>query len=268
MRRLLTGARPHVITIAIVAVISVAGIATANQAIRNNTVNTRDIKDNQVNTRDLRNNSLTTRDIRDNQVNTRDLRDGALRGVDVHDGSLGLEKMSPAAIEYAGTASLLDPRAHDQDSDGNGAVDNPAGSVAGHACCISWSQGPTNVEQSTPSSADPIPNVGSGRQWRSVVLDPGSYVVESSGSAEEGGVATAGIASRLFLGGKPLRDGDGYTSYPAGAAAGLPPTVSRTTVIEVGEGSAVDRQLIQRVTSLEGEARFSDNLLIWEVTPR
>jgi hypothetical protein len=81
MRRLLTRARPSVLTIAVVALLPLAGVATANRAIRNNSTNTRDIKDNQVNARDPRNNSLNTRDVRNNQINNaRDVRNGALRG--------------------------------------------------------------------------------------------------------------------------------------------------------------------------------------------
>ncbi len=235
MRKLLGGARPHVLTIAIVAVLSIAGIAAANRSIRDNTINTRDIKDNQVNSKDVRNGSLTTRDIRDNQVNTRDVRDGALRGSDVHDGSLGLEDLSAAAVDYAGTATLFDPRAHDQDSDGNGAVDDPSGTVPGHVCCLSWAQGPALIDPVTAPSSDPIPSLNDGRGWRSVVLDPGAYVIQSTGYAEKAGEATAGVASRLFLGGKPLSDAGGYAFFPA-STSGLPLSVSHTTAIEVGGG--------------------------------
>jgi hypothetical protein len=253
--------------LAAVALISLAGVAMANRSIRDNTVNTRDIKDNQVNTRDVRNGSLTTRDIRDNQVNTRDLRDGAIRGVDIHDGSVELEDLGAGALALAGTATLLDPRAHDQDSDGNGVVDNPQGSIPGHVCCLSWQQGPAEVSESVASSANPIPGPGAGRAWRTVTLDPGAYVLQTTGHAEKPAGATGGIASRLFLGGKPLDDAGGYSSYPA-AEAGLPVSVSHATAFEVGQGPAADRQLTQRVVSLDAPASFSDNLLIWEVTPR
>jgi len=267
MRRLLTRARPSVLTIAVVALLSLAGVATANRAIRNNSINTRDIKDNQVNTRDLRNNSLNTRDVRNNQINTRDVRNGALRGEDVHDGSLSMEDLSPSAVAYAGTAVLFDPRAHDQDSDGNGAVDNPAGTVPGHVCCLPWNQGPSQIDAVSSPSPDPIPNLNAGQQWRSVTLEPGSYVIQSTGYSTESAVATEGVAGRLFLGGRALADGAGYAFFPA-SSSGLPASSSHTTAIEVGDGSAADRQLVQRVASIEGKAEFGDNMLIWEVTPR
>lgn len=266
MRDLLSRARPSLLTITAVAVISLAGIATANRAIRNNSINTRDIKDNQVNTKDLRNNSLTTRDVHNNQINTRDLRDGAIRGVDVHDGSLGIEELTPSAARYAGTANLFDPRSHDQDSDGNGTVDDPGGTVPGHVCCLTWKQGPIVVTDISASSPDPIPTVTSGDYWRSVILDPGAYVIQTTGSALEVDGSTDGVATRLFLGGHPLPDGASYALYPD-TPGGLPVSHTNTTAIEVGAGSPADRQLVQRISSIEGKSRFSDNMLIWEVTP-
>jgi hypothetical protein len=265
--RCLTRARPNLPTIAVVALLSLAGIATANRAIRDNTINSRDIKDNQVNTRDVRNNSLTTRDVRDNQINTRDLRNGAIRGVDVHDGSLSTADLSPAAAAYAGSAVLFDPRAHDQDSDGNGVPDDPKGTVPGHVCCLTWKQGPVEVDDVVPVSADPLPGAASGRNWRSVTLDPGAYVVQTTGYAREAGAATDGVASRLFLGGHALPDGATYPMYPV-SPGGLPVSHSHSTAIEVGEGTPAERKLVQRVTAIEGKAEFSDNMLIWEVTPR
>jgi hypothetical protein len=260
-------ARASVLPLTAVAVISIASVAGANRGIRDNTINTRDIKDNQVNTKDLRNGSLTTRDVHDNQINTRDIRDDALRGADIHDGSIGLGELTPSAMSYAGTATLFDPRAHDQDSDGNGAVDNPTGTVPGQVCCLTWAQGPTEIAEDVPNSADPIPAVGDGRYWRSVVLEPGAYVLQATGSAQKSAGAATGVATRLFLGGKPLADGGGYAAYPA-SEGGLPVSTSRTTAFEVGQGSAADRQLVERVVSLDGDATFGDNLLIWEVTPR
>jgi hypothetical protein len=246
------------------AVLSVAGIATANRAIRDNTINSRDIKNNQVNTRDLRDGSITTRDIRDNQINTRDLRDGALRGADVHDGSLGIEELDPNAVAYAGRSALFDPRSHDQDSDGNGAVDNPEGTVPGHVCCLSWALGPKQIDEVVPPSADPIPTAADGREWRSVTLDPGAYVVQTSGYAQ-GPAPSEGVASRLFLGGKPLAGGYGFR--PASSSA-MPVTQSQTTAFEVAPGAPGERRLTNRIVSIAGVASFADNLLIWEVTPR
>ena len=247
MRTILIRARRNIVAIAAIALLCLAGVATANRAIRDNTINTRDIKN--------------------NQVNTRDLRDGAIRGVDVRDGSLGVNDLSPAVVSYAGTTTLFDPRAHDQDSDGNGAIDDPAGTVAGHVCCLSWKQGPVDVEPVAVAPADPIPGSADGRPWRSVTLDPGSYVLQSTGYALEGSAKTAGVASRLFLGGRQIAD-LGYAFYPATATALPPVSYTHTTTIEVGTGSAGDRLLTQRVASIEGKAAFSDNLLIWEVTPR
>ncbi len=267
MRSLLTRARPKVLTISVVALLSLAGIATANRSIRNNTINTRDIKDNQVNSKDVRNGSLTTRDVHDNQINTRDVRNGAIRGIDVHDGSLSLKDLEPSAAAYAGTATLFDPRAHDQDSDGNGAVDNPEGSVPGHVCCLTWAQGPVQIDEVAGASPTPIPSPGAGRYWRSVVLDPGAYVIQTTGYSQEVDASTEGVASRLFLGGHALPDGATYSFFPD-SPSGLPVSYTRTTAIEVGKGSPPQRQLVQRVVSIAGRAKLSDNMLIWKVTPR
>jgi hypothetical protein len=43
-----------------------------------------------------------------------------------------------------------------------------------------------------------------------VTLEPGSYVIQSTGYSTEGAVATEGVASRLFLGGRALADSAGY----------------------------------------------------------
>ena len=99
-----------------------------------------------------------------------------------------------------------------------------------------------------------------------MALDPGGYVIQSTGYAQEGSAASAGVASRLFLGGRPI-PGIGYAFFPAGASA-LPTSHSHTTAIEVAAGTPAERQLTQRVVSIEGRAMFSDNLLIWEVSPR
>lgn len=260
MRRLLTKTRPTVTGIAVVAVLSLVGTATANRMIRDGSINTRDIKDNQVNTRDLRNNSITTRDIRDNQVNTRDLRDGAIRGVDVHDGSLEPRDLEPATAALLGTATLIDPRAHDQDPGSDGGV-------AGHACCISWTTGPAQVSEVASSAANPIPGAGSGQAWRSVVLEPGAYVLQSTAYADKGEAGAEGVATRLFLGGSPLIDGGGYSFVPV-SSSGLPEARSTSTAIEVPAGSPAQRQLVERAISLGNSVKLADNFLIWKVTPR
>lgn len=250
MRSLLRRARPGIVGIALVAVLSIAGIATANRSIRDNTINTRDIKDNQVNTKDLRNGSITTRDLRDNQVNTRDLRDGSIRGVDVHDGSLELADLSAEAAAVAGSAVLFDPRSH-----GTG------------SCCPSWPRGPEAVEPDVPPSADPIPNTSSGLAWRSAVLDPGTYLVQTTGTASKAAGGAEAAATRLFLGGQPAGDGGGYAFFPV-SEAGFPVSQSTATVIEVGNGNDDQRRLEQRAISLGGDASLRDNLLVWRVTPR
>ena len=51
MRRFLMATRSSLPAIVVAAVLSIVGTALANGAIRNNTINTRDIKDNQVNSR-------------------------------------------------------------------------------------------------------------------------------------------------------------------------------------------------------------------------
>lgn len=250
MKSFLSKARPSVAGIALVAILSIAGIATANKAIRDGSINTRDIKDNQVNTRDLRNGTITTRDVRDNQINTRDLRDGSVRGIDVRDGSIELTDLSPKANALAGSAALFDPRAH-----------------GASGCCLSWARGPETIAETAPAGPDPIPDAGSGLAWRSAVLDPGTYVVQTTGQASKAGPATVAAATRLFLGGQPLGDGGGYLFYPV-SEAGFPVSQSSATVIEVGAGSEDQRRLMQRAVSLGDHAGFSDNLLVWSVTPR
>ncbi|HEY7255060.1 MAG TPA: hypothetical protein VH476_00125 [Solirubrobacterales bacterium] len=253
--------------IAIAAVLSIVGSALANGAIRDNTVNTRDIKDNQVNTRDIRNDTITTRDIRDNQVNTRDIRDGSVRGVDVHPGSLGVSDLNSSTAALVGTATLLDPRAHDQDDNGDGAVDNPSGTVAGHACCLDWSQGPTELSEVAASASDPIPSATSGHGWRDVVLDPGAYVVETTAVAEGAEAGAEAAVTRLFLGGAPVGANRGYHFLPV-AAAGFPASSTQTTAFEVPSGSVDQRRLLERATSIGGATKLGDDLLILRVTPR
>lgn len=267
MRRFLMTTKSSLPAIVVAAVLSIVGTALANGAIRNNTINTRDIKDNQVNARDIRNGSITTRDIRDNQVNTRDVRDGSIRGVDVHSGSLDASDLDSASAALLGAATLLDPRAHDQDRNGDGAVDNPSGTVAGHACCLSWSQGPTELSEASGSASDPIPSAGSGRPWRDAVLEPGAYVVETTASAEEAGSGSEAAVTRLFLGGAPVGGQRGYGYVPV-AAGGLPASHTQTTAFEVPPGSVDQRRLVERAASLGGPTRLEDDFLVLKVAPR
>ncbi len=248
MKRLLATIRPSLLALVAIAAISLAGTALANRAIRDNSINTRDIKDNQVNSRDVRNNSLTTRDIRDNQVNTRDLRDGALRGVDVHDGSLGLADLEPGAVAELGRARLFDPRAHG----------------VGGTCCLSWPQGPSEIGEVAASASDPIPNPGSGRAWREIVLDPGAYAIEANAYAQAAAAGSEAAVTRFFLGGHPVGLGGGYSYLPAESGP-IPVPHSASIYVEVPNGSADRRRLVERVASLAAAARLADELLIWEV---
>lgn len=250
MKDFFTRTRPTIVGIALVAILSIAGIATANRAIRDNTITTRDIKNNQVNTRDLRDGTITTRDLRDNQVNTRDLRDSAVRGQDVRDGSLELADLSAEASALAGSATLFDPRAH-----------------GASGCCLSWARGPETIAATVAPTDDPLPGPGDGSAWRSAVLDPGTYVVQTTGRAGKVGAAAEAAATRLFLGGRPAGDGGGYVFFPI-SAAGYPVSQSSATVIQVEPGTEAQRQLVQRAISLGDPASLSDNLLIWRATPR
>lgn len=249
MRSFLVRARPSVVGIALVAILSIAGIATANRSIPDNTINTRDIKDNQVNTKDLRNGTITTRDVRDNQINTKDLRDSSIRGIDVRDGSIEPIDLSAEANALAAAGVLLDARAH------------------GGSCCLSWPRGPQAIAAAVPSSADPIPNAGSGEAWRSAVLDPGTYLVQTTGQARKADGDTEAAATRLFLGGQPAGDGGGYVFFPVSESS-FPISHTSATVIEVGAGNEDQRRLVQRAISLGGPASLNDNLLVWRVAPR
>jgi hypothetical protein len=249
MRSFLLRARPTVVGITVVAVLSIAGIATANRAIPDNSINTRDIKDNQVNTRDLRNGTITTRDVRDNQINTKDLRDGAIRGVDVHDGAIEPVDLSAETNALLNAGVLFDARAH------------------GGSCCLSWPRGPQAIAAAVPSSADPIPKSGDGEAWRTAVLDPGTYLVQTTGQARKAGNGAEAAATRLFVGGQPAGDGGGYVFFPVSESA-YPVSHSSATVIEVGNGNEDQRRLVQRVISLGGPVSLNDNLLVSKVTPR
>jgi hypothetical protein len=230
MGRFIARSRTTIVGLALIAVLSIAGIAAANRMIPDGTINTRDIKDNQVNTRDLRN--------------------GAIRGVDVHDGTLGLADLSPELAAATATATLFDPRAH-----GAG------------GCCLSWARGPETLGGAIPASSDPLPNQGSGQSWREAVLDPGTYLLQTTGTARKAGTGSEGIATRIFLGGQPVGDGGGYVFFPV-SEGGLPDSESSATVIEVGTGEPAQRQLAQRAVALGGDTSFNDNLLVWKVTPR
>jgi hypothetical protein len=249
VKSFLNRARPTVLGLAVIAVLSLAGTAFANRSIRDNTINTRDIKDNQVNSRDIRDNSITTRDIRDNQVNTSDVRDGAIRGIDVHDGSIGIADLSSEVVSLAATATLVDPRAQQQ---------------SGYA---SWAKGPVALTDLAASAADPLPSPSSGQAWRDIVLEPGTYLVLGSAAAGEGASAAEGVATRLFLDGKPLADGTGYTMVPVSTTALATPTTS-TTVVSVPPGDASARHLIERVAAVGGVAKLSDDLAVVALTPR
>lgn len=228
MRRLLGGVRPSMLAVAIVAALALTGTAAANRMIRDNTINTRDIKN--------------------NQVNTRDLRDGAIRGVDVHDGSLGAADLAPQVTAQLGTAALLDPRARNLDDD------------------LAWNLGPRLIGQVASSPSDPIPNTAGGEGWRDAVLDPGTYVIQTTAYAAAGGTGTEGVATRLFLGGAPVGVGGGYNLSPV-SAGGLPEARTTATAIQVPQGTPAQRQLIERVISLGAPAQFSDDFLIWKVSP-
>jgi hypothetical protein len=250
MRRLFARARPSVIGLAAIAVLSLVGSAVANQAIRDNSINTRDIKDNQVNTRDLRNGTITTRDVRDNQINTRDLRDGALRGVDIHDGSIERADLSSEVSGLLGAGSLYDPRAHGEDNN------------------LSWAKGPAAISAVVPKgTADPLPSVFHGQAWRVVVLDPGTYVVQTTAYASDAVAGSEGVASRLFFAGKPLVDGTGYGLAPA-TGGPLSTPASMSTVLEVPAGQPAARQLVERVAAVGGVSTFRDDFLIAKVAPR
>ncbi len=249
MRRLLSRNRTSLIGIALVAVLALVATATANRMIRDNTINSRDIRDNQVNTRDLRDGSITTRDIRDNQINSRDLRDGSIHGVDIGDGSIEAQDLSAGVASGLATTTLFDPRAHNTG-----------------ACCLDWQLGPTAVGQVAPSASDPLPSTTSGDGWRSAVLEPGAYVVQTTAYVEKGAAEAKGVATRLFLGGNPVGVGGGYSFVPV-SGSGLPETRTTSTAIQVPQGTPGQRELTERVISLGAAAKLSDNLLIWKVSP-
>ena len=188
--------------------------------------------DNQVNTRDLRNGTITTRDVRDNQLNTKDLRDGAIRGVDVHDGAIEPVDLSAEANALLNAGVLFDARAH------------------GGSCCISWPRGSQAIAAAVPSSADPIPKSTDGEAWRTAILDPGTYLVQTTGQARKAG-----------------GDGGGYVFFPVSESA-YPVSHSSATVVEVGNGNEDQRRLVQRAISLGGPVSLNDNLLVRKVTPR
>jgi hypothetical protein len=250
VRAFLARTRASLIGLTVIAVLSLVGTAVANRAIRDNTINTRDIKDNQVNSLDVRDGSLTTRDIRDNQVNTRDLRDGAIRGVDIHDGTVGLAKLSPGAASEAAATTLVDPRSHGQDDD------------------ASWALGPAAITEVASSASDPLPTATSGQAWRDIVLDPGAYLVQTSGYASSGGKKGAeGVAARLFFAGKPLADGTGYGLFPVSATQ-LPTPTSFSTIVLVPAGEASNRHLTERVAAVGEAATFTDDIAITAVNPK
>jgi hypothetical protein len=282
MKRFLARPLPtRAVAIAVVAVLAVGGgTATAAHLItgadvKDGSLGGRDIKAHSLTGRSVKSNSLTGAQIASRSITGTDIRNGSVTGNDIENGSIHLGDLADSAQEVLqgqdgpqgppgdtgdqgdpGT-TLLDPR------------DNPA--VDGDVCCVSW---PRDAEiTDLTSAAGPLPNAESGRAWRSVVLDPGTYLVTTSFAWSPPNPPATGTTrygvSRFFLGGRPLEDRGGLSFGRVAMGDSYPATQTASTVIEVQDGTDDQRRLVERVAVIGPDPspplELSDDLIVSQV---
>jgi hypothetical protein len=132
-------------------------------------------------------------------------------------------------------------------------VNNP--DVAGGVGFTSWVRGPTEITEPAGAAPNFIATPEDGRFWREITLRPGFYLLQST-AATTGGTGTHAV-SRIFVGGVPITDGNGYTFIPKSAS--FPEGTTTQTVIEVSGGP---QKLVQRVAAIGGPVEYADNFTI------
>lgn len=132
-------------------------------------------------------------------------------------------------------------------------VNNPA--VTGGVGFTSWVRGPTEITEPAGAAPDFIATPEDGRFWREITLQPGFYLLQST-AATTGGTGTHAV-SRIFVGGVPITDSNGYTFIPKSGS--FPEGVTTQTVVEVGGGP---QQLVQRIAAIGGPVEYADNFTI------
>lgn len=132
-------------------------------------------------------------------------------------------------------------------------VNNPA--VAGAVGFPSWVRGPTEITELAGTAPNFIPTPEDGRFWREITLQPGFYLLQST-AATIGGTGTHAV-SRIFVGGVPVTDSNGYTFIPKSGP--FPEGTTTQTVIEVSGGP---QKLVQRVAAIGGPVEYADNFTI------
>jgi hypothetical protein len=132
-------------------------------------------------------------------------------------------------------------------------VNNPA--VAGGTKFTSWVRGPTEITEPAGTAPNFIATPEDGRFWREITLQPGFYLLQST-AATTGGTGTHTV-SRIFVGGVPITDSNGYTFIPKSAS--FPEGTTTQTVIEV---SGEPKKLVQRVAAIGGPVEYADNFTI------
>ncbi|HVX80397.1 MAG TPA: hypothetical protein VHB23_03400 [Devosiaceae bacterium] len=242
---------PWIAAVLLVAALGLVGSATARNLISGNRIRPNTITSRQVRNRSLAFNDLSRRAtarLRGNRGPRGLAGPHGARGPHGPAGPAGpkgergpVGNPGPTGPPGPPGASFVDP------------VNNP--DVAGPVCCVSWVRGPAEVTEPAGSPPNFIPTPEDGRFWREITLQPGFYLLQST-AATVGGAGTHTV-SRIFVGGVPVTDSNGYTFIPK--SPGLPEGTTTQTVIEVSGGP---QKMVQRVAAIGGPVEYADNFTI------
>lgn len=255
IRRLRARFNPWTVAILLVAVLGLVGSATAAR----NLINGGRIRPNTITSRQVRNRTLGVNDLSRRAVSRLRGNRGprGFRGPQGPHGPHGnagpqgdrgptgspgpVGPQGPPGPQGAPGLTFIDP------------LNNPA--VVGSVCCTSWVRGPVEITEPAGAAPNFIATPEDGRFWREITLQPGFYLLQST-AATTGGTGTHTV-SRIFVGGVPITDSNGYTFIPKSAS--FPEGTTTQTVIEVkGE----PQKLVQRVAAIGGPVEYADNFTI------
>lgn len=272
LKRFVSRLKPQTVAVFLVGGMLLAGSATAAKSM----INGSQIKAGTVSSKQIKDRTITARDIANSTI--RSLKAPGPRGKKGAVGAPGRDG-APGPAGPAGTAgprgeagaagqpgtSLFNPV-----PGGGGA--KPLGTVS----TLSWARDAELAKAGEKAAAYPayLPTATSGRWWREVTLQPGTYALSTTASAVAvdpiSGSTEPAAVSRLFLGGQPITDGSGFNFVPAAAVdeivAGetVPRVSSFSTVVTVRDEPAV---LSQRVAWFGQAVHYADNFIITKLTP-
>ena len=278
---------PALAVSAVALFIAVGGASYAADA-DNNSVTSKSIKNDEITSDDVKDDSLTGDDIKNKSIEKNDL-DVKLGGKGGKQGKRG-ERGLPGIAGEKGATGATGPQgapgatgAGAPGATGATGPTGPAGEVlvdprsepsaSPSTTLISWARDEDIAAPDLEPKANPLPDANSGRAWRKIVLEPGTYIVEGSYAwyddpADPDPQDGVGV-SRLFLGGAPVNDGQGFTFQKANTGE-FAYASSASTVIVVGAGNPAQRTLEQRVgliaeASVSDVLHYGDNILIRKI---